>query len=103
MTYAAANHVWPNSTSLYNYIAGNKFTSVKKLNIIGKGSTNGIDINRFNKNVLQQNQIDEVKQSIGYSQEFIYLLCIGRIVLDKGIAELVNVFVSLQKNIVTLN
>jgi len=97
LTYSSANHVWPNSNSLYNYIAGNKFTSVKKLNIIGKGSTNGIDINRFNTNALQQNQIDEVKQSIGYEPQFTYLLCIGRLVLDKGIAELVNVFLSLQK------
>jgi glycosyltransferase involved in cell wall biosynthesis len=97
LTYSAANHVWPNSASLYNYIADNKFTTVKKLNIIGKGSTNGININRFNKAVLDDNILNEIKTSINYLPNTTYLLCIGRLVVDKGIVELVNVFIALSK------
>jgi glycosyltransferase involved in cell wall biosynthesis len=97
LTYKAANHVWPNSGSLYNYIVEHKFTTVKKLKIIGKGSTNGINTNRFNKNVLDEKIIEEVKASINFSADAIYLLCIGRLVADKGIVELVNVFSVLQK------
>ena len=97
LTYRAANHVWPNSNSLYNYIVDNKFTSTKKLNIISKGSTNGININRFSKAVLNQNTVLEIQNSINYSVQHIYLLCIGRLVADKGIVELVNVFTTLQK------
>lgn len=97
LTYRAANHVWPNSNSLYNYIVDNKFTSAKKLNIISKGSTNGININRFSKTVLNENTVLEIQNSINYSAQHIYLLCIGRLVADKGIVELVNVFTTLQK------
>lgn len=97
LTYSAANYVWPNSKSLYNYIVENKFTNPAKLNIIGKGSTNGINISRFNKAVLEEKTILDIKNSINYSQQFVYLLCIGRLVADKGIVELVNVFLSLQK------
>lgn len=97
LTYRAATNVWPNSNSLYNYIADNKFTSAKKLTIIGKGSTNGINISRFNAAVLNENMILEIKQSINYADTFTYLLCIGRLVADKGIVELVNVFLLLQK------
>jgi glycosyltransferase involved in cell wall biosynthesis len=97
LTYKAANHVWPNSGSLYNYIVEHKFTTVKKLKIIGKGSTNGINTNRFNKNVLDEKVIQDVKASINFSAEAVYLLCIGRLVADKGIVELVNVFSLLQK------
>jgi glycosyltransferase involved in cell wall biosynthesis len=97
LTYRAANYVWPNSNSLYNYIIDNKFTSAKKLNIISKGSTNGININRFSKTVLDENTVLEIKNSINYSAQHIYLLCIGRLVADKGIVELVNVFTTLQK------
>lgn len=97
LTYKAANHVWPNSGSLYNYIVEHKFTTVKKLKIIGKGSTNGINTNRFNKNVLDEKIIEKVKVSINFSTEVVYLLCIGRLVADKGIVELVNVFSLLQK------
>jgi glycosyltransferase involved in cell wall biosynthesis len=97
LTYWAAGNVWPNSTSLYNYIIENKFTAASKLKIIANGSTNGINIDRFNKEVLDPKMLDDIKNSISYSPQCIYLLCIGRLVADKGIVELVNVFLSLQK------
>ncbi len=97
LTYWAAKEVWPNSNSLYRYIETHAFTEVKKLRIIGKGSTNGINISRFNKNVLDQNVIQQVKTSIQYDDRFTYLLCIGRLVADKGIVELVNVYTAIQK------
>ncbi len=97
LTYAASNNVWPNSPSLYNYIIDKKLTSSKKLKIIANGSTNGINLNRFNKEVLNPNLLVEIKESINFSDKNIYLLCIGRLVADKGITELVNVFALLQK------
>jgi glycosyltransferase involved in cell wall biosynthesis len=97
LTYRAALQVWPNSNSLYNYIVEHKFTATGKLRIISRGSTNGIDCNRFSITALDQNQLTDVKNSIGYSPAAVYLLCIGRLVADKGIVELVNVFLSLHK------
>ena len=97
LTYWAAKEVWPNSNSLYRYIETHAFTEVKKLRIIGKGSTNGINISRFNQHVLDQNIIQQVNTSIQYDDRFTYLLCIGRLVADKGIVELVNVYTAIQK------
>lgn len=97
LTYWAANHVWPNSQSLYNYITAHKFTKPTKLNIICKGSTNGINLARFNKNVLTSEGTAAVKQQINYNAQNTYLLCIGRLVADKGIIELVHVFTKLQQ------
>ena len=102
LTYSAANYVWPNSKSLYNYIGENKFTSPAKLTIIGKGSTNGINTQRFCKEAINENSLQEIKSSINYSTQHTYLLCIGRLVADKGIVELVNVFLSLQKKYTAL-
>ena len=102
LTYSAANYVWPNSKSLYNYIVENKFTSPAKLTIIGKGSTNGINTQRFCKEAINENSLQEIKSSINYSTQHTYLLCIGRLVADKGIVELVNVFLSLQKKYTAL-
>jgi glycosyltransferase involved in cell wall biosynthesis len=98
LTYSAANHVWPNSNSLYQYITKYKFTDAAKLNVIAKGSTNGINLARFNKNVLAESTIATVKQQLDYNDNYIYLLCIGRLVADKGIVELVNAFTVLQQN-----
>ncbi len=97
LTYWAAGEVWPNSNSLYRYIETHGFASVKKLRIISKGSTNGINISRFNQNVLEEKTIQQVKSSIQYESTFTYLLCIGRLVADKGIVELVHVFTVIQK------
>lgn len=102
ITYASANHVWPNSNSLFQYIRENKFTSSKKLKIIGKGSSNGIDTNKFNVESLNSDFLEDIKSSINYCMENTYLLCVGRLVKDKGIVELVNVFISLQKELPSL-
>src|SRR5690606_35304130 len=47
VTYASATKVYPNSKGLYDFILENKYTSTKKLKVIGQGSSNGIDTNYF--------------------------------------------------------
>jgi glycosyltransferase involved in cell wall biosynthesis len=97
ITYAAANHVWPNSQSLFQFISREKLANPRKLGIIGSGSTNGINTDRFNINKLDQNKMQRIKTEIGFNANSTYLLCIGRLVKDKGIVELVNVFTNLQQ------
>jgi glycosyltransferase involved in cell wall biosynthesis len=96
LTYASANHVWPNSFSLLNYIKEQKLTKEQKLKVISKGSSNGIDLNRFSTTNFNQETLSEVKKSIGFNSDNIYLLSIGRLVKDKGIVELVETFKDLQ-------
>jgi glycosyltransferase involved in cell wall biosynthesis len=98
LTYASANHVWPNSSSLMKFIIEKKLCKPGKLQIISKGSTNGINTNRFNKDSLDKNVLHEIKEQIKFSNDFKYLLCIGRLVKDKGIVELVHVFKQLQQS-----
>lgn len=98
LTYAAAGHVWPNSNSLMKIIIEKELCKTEKLQVIAKGSTNGVNINRFNKETLNENIINEIKEQVNYSDDHKYLLCIGRLVKDKGIAELVHVFTQLLKN-----
>ncbi len=98
LTYAAATNVWPNSGSLLNYITENKLTKKSKLQVIGKGSSNGINLSRFNAGKLNPEAIDEIKTQINYSADNTYLLFMGRLVKDKGIVELINTFIALQPN-----
>lgn len=97
ITYAAAQHVWPNSESLRKFIIEHKFCSEKKLTVVGKGSSNGVDTVRFNRANLDEAIIEEIKQSVSFDSNLTYLLFVGRMVLDKGIVELVHVFIELQK------
>lgn len=98
LTYAAAGQVWPNSRSLMQFIVEHKLCKTGKLKIIAKGSTNGIQLERFSPEKLDPKIIEEIKVQINFSQQNRYLLCIGRLVVDKGITELVHVFTQLQKN-----
>jgi len=65
--------------------------------VILHGSSNGIDINRFNKKILDQKIVQEIKISLKYEEKNFYLLFLGRLVFDKGIVELINVFNDINK------
>lgn len=97
LTYSAATQVWPNSNSLKKYIEQHHLANPAKIFVISKGSSNGINLKRFNKSLLEEVVIAETKKSINFSIEYIYLLCVGRLVADKGVVEVVKAFIELQK------
>lgn len=96
LTGWAATHVWPNSGSLLQYMTHNKLASKKKMEIIGLGSSNGINLSRFSPASIDQEILQKLKTSINYNEELIYFLSVGRIVHDKGIDELVAAFTKLR-------
>ena len=97
LTYYAANHVWPNSPSLKEYIIKNKFTQTDKLTVIGRGSSNGIDLNDYDHSTLDRSVLTEIKSKLGYSDDHKYMLFVGRLVAQKGIVELIDAFIQINK------
>jgi glycosyltransferase involved in cell wall biosynthesis len=93
----AASCILPNSQSLMQYALDNKLYAPNKVNIIGHGSSNGIDLGRFNLTALNKEKIEHYKKIIDFKKEKIYFLFIGRLVTDKGIVELAGAFEALQK------
>lgn len=98
ITYATATNVWPNGASMKKVIEENRFCSPKKIKVIGNGSSNGIDTNRFNSQALDPIQLQKIKQEINYDPNTTYLLFTGRLVYDKGIVELITAFEKIQKS-----
>ncbi len=92
LTAKAAQHVWPNSQSLLNYIREKKLVNEKKLQVIGYGSSNGVDLKRYSVQALKPEKMNEIKQLLDYKEDYCYLLNLGRIVRDKGIEELLKSF-----------
>ena len=92
LTGKAATHVWPNSHSLLNYIQQNRLVKNSKLEVIGHGSSNGVDLNRFSATALRPEKLEKIKQQISYDPSCRYLLNMGRIVKDKGVAEVLESF-----------
>jgi len=95
ITAHAATHVWPNSLSLLNYVKQHKLAKAEKLEIIGRGSSNGVDLSRFSKSVLNEEGIRNAREILSQDPSLFYILSVGRIVKDKGISELAKAFASL--------
>lgn len=93
-TYASATEVWPNSNSLREFIIKEGLAEPEKLKVIGEGSSNGIDLKKFNRNSLKENHLVAATMRIMPSDNDFIILAIGRLVKDKGIEELVQAFVS---------
>jgi len=96
LTAQSATHVWPNSFSLLDYIKKIKLVSSKKLGLIGSGSSNGINLERYAVTALKEDKLNEAKRRVGYDPANIYFLAVGRIVHDKGIDELLKAFVQVH-------
>lgn len=92
-----ATHVWPNSNSLQKYVVEQKLVTPRKLDMVGKGSSNGIDLDRFSRNALKPERIAEVKKIMQYDAAAKYIVAVGRIVKDKGIAELAQAFIRIYE------
>ena len=98
ITYACATKVYPNSKGLQDFVLEQKLIKKVKLDIIGKGSSNGININHFNKEQFKEIELVELKKSLSLNEnDFIYIF-VGRLVADKGINELVSAFSKLSKD-----
>jgi glycosyltransferase involved in cell wall biosynthesis len=92
-----ATDVWPNSHSSLDFMLKTKMVNPKKARVIGKGSTNGIDLERFNPDTIDQNRLGEIKQTINWQPDDRILLFAGRMVRDKGVEELVGAFEKMHR------
>lgn len=97
LTYYFATKVFPNSKGLYDIILEEGFTKPNKLQLIGKGSSNGIDISHFNKENISKKEQDQLKKELGITPNDFVFVFVGRMVTDKGINELALAYDKLSK------
>ena len=99
LTYRLSTKVFPNSFGLKKIILENKFTTIDKLKVIGNGSSNGIDTSYFNPNLFSFDEKQTLRNNLQIQENDFVFLFVGRIVSDKGINELIEVFNKLSENI----
>jgi glycosyltransferase involved in cell wall biosynthesis len=93
-TYSNATEVWPNSDGLRKFVIKNELCSENKLRMIGKGSSNGVALERFNRESLKENHLVAATMRIMPGEDDFIILCVGRLVRDKGIEEMVSAFLN---------
>jgi len=96
LTYRCATKVYPNSNGLLAIIQQNNFCKSEKLKVIANGSSNGIDTDYFNPNLILEEQKNALKNELSIQETDFVFLFVGRLVKDKGINELVLAFEKLQ-------
>jgi len=97
ITYRCAQHIYPNSKGLQEFIVKNRFCPETQLKIIGNGSSNGIDTTYFIPKFLTHIQKEALKEKLGIPMNAFIFCFVGRLVKDKGINELVQAFTEVHR------
>lgn len=92
-TYRFADWVLPNSIGLERYIVDNKLSAnTKQVKVLGKGSSNGIDLDYFSKTPAVTVAASAFREHNGIKENDLLLCFVGRLAFYKGINELVAAF-----------
>ncbi|MCA8988242.1 MAG: glycosyltransferase family 4 protein [Planctomycetaceae bacterium] len=67
-------------------------TSAHKLQVLGAGSSNGVQAERFAQTDSRRKQVKEIRTRFGIPQNSFVIGFVGRLVVDKGIDDLVAAF-----------
>jgi glycosyltransferase involved in cell wall biosynthesis len=94
ITYKCASGIYPNALGLKDYIIKNIRIN-KKIHVIGNGSSNGIDTTYFNRTPTLERLARDIRQKFNIRNNDVVFSFVGRIVRDKGVAELIGAFKSL--------
>ncbi|MDG1572727.1 glycosyltransferase family 4 protein [Robiginitalea sp. M366] len=91
-TYRCATRVYPNSEGLRQIALEHRFASARKLQVLGQGSSNGIDTDFFDPAQVSGEAREALRKSLGLEPgQYVYCY-VGRLVRDKGIHELLEAF-----------
>jgi glycosyltransferase involved in cell wall biosynthesis len=96
ITCWAATKVIPEGQGVKNTLITNNITK-KELNIIANGNLNGIDTQHFSPIHFPKKEKSELKQQLNIESNNFVFCFVGRLVRDKGINELIQAFVELNK------
>lgn len=91
LTCACATHIIPEGEGVKNDLLNNGITK-KPIRVLGYGNCRGIDLERFDKTPEVMEQAEKLRKN-----SVCTFIVVGRIVGDKGINELVEAFVKLNK------
>lgn len=93
-TFSKASEVWVNSIGMLNHFMAGGLVPAAKLKLLAKGSTNGVDLIRFNRNALQENHLVAATMRMMPGENEFVILAIGNLGKKKGVEELVTAFLT---------
>ena len=94
-----ATHILVDGQPQRKFLIQNKIITGANSSVLGKGSTAGVDTNRFCPNASVKK---EVRNKLGIKENEVVYMFLGRMNADKGINELAEAFNSLHKKHVNI-
>ena len=92
-----ATNVYPEGNGVKQDLIKHKITK-KPLKVIAHGNINGIDLEEYNPSHFSDEFKRLTRQKYGIDDEDFVFLFVGRLVIDKGLRELVKAFDAISKN-----
>jgi glycosyltransferase involved in cell wall biosynthesis len=89
---ACAHHVICVSASLRALLVESGFGPTTKYSVLGAGSSNGIDIERFARTPERLREASDLRRTLGIPNDAPVIGFVGRPVADKGVDELLDAF-----------
>lgn len=91
LTCACATHIIPEGEGVKNDLINNGITK-KPLKVLGYGNVRGIDLQRYDRTPDVMEEASKIRKN-----DVVTFVAVGRLVGDKGINEIVEAFVRLNK------
>ena len=82
---ALSDEVLPISSQIRTFLLKERLVSPGKIRMIGSGSSNGIDVRRFNPRNISDDRVAELRSSLSISPDAPILLYLGRVSSEKGV------------------
>ena len=96
-TVSQAHKVVCISPSVLELGISEKIFSKEQTTIIHKGSSNGIDLNLFNPDIIKSDEKNKLKKEFDIKEDDLIIGYVGRIIERKGINELFDAFQKIHK------
>lgn len=87
------------SPSLKKEVAEKFAVDHRKLIVLGKGSSNGVDTEHYDRKVVPKSEIKKIRSHLNYDKLDLLCCFVGRLTADKGVNELVSAVNSCAQNI----
>ncbi len=91
-----SSHTYADSRSQREYLVAQGLVPPMKISVLGAGSISGVDLDRFDPDRLAAMRAP-MRRELGFDEQAVVIAFVGRVTIDKGVAELVEAFCRLSE------
>lgn len=92
-----ATHIYPEGRGVKEDLQRHNITN-KPLKIIANGNVNGVDVDYYHPEAFSEENKKQLRDCLQIKEDDFVFVFVGRLVIDKGLRELVKAFDAISKN-----